>query len=92
MTELSENEGILLALLERLEKTRLPRALEIKERVDQGSVLSESEMDFLQRIISDAQEYQHYTEQRPDLQALFTRGVSLYFEIVQKAVENEKKV
>ena len=92
MTELSENEGILLALLERLEKTRLPRALEIKERVDQGSVLSVSEMDFLKRIISDAQEYQHYIDQRPDLQALFTRGVSLYFEIVQKAVENEKKV
>jgi hypothetical protein len=79
MTELSENEGVLLALIERLEKTRLPRALEIKERVDQGSVLSVSEMDFLKRIISDAQEYQHYIDERPDLQALFTRGVSLYF-------------
>ena len=91
MTDPSEIEGILLALIERLEKIRLPRALEIKERVDRGEVLNELDLEFLEHLISDAREFQHYIDDRPDLKDLYARGASLYCEIVQEALDNQKK-
>jgi len=40
--------GVIYALIERFEKQRLPRLLELKKRVDKGEVFSESDIRFLQ--------------------------------------------
>jgi hypothetical protein len=39
--------GLILAVADRLEKQRLPRALEIKERVDQGEKLSDFDLNLI---------------------------------------------
>jgi hypothetical protein len=40
MIQSTHDTGVIMALLERLEKQRLPRALELKEKVDQGGQVS----------------------------------------------------
>ncbi len=40
--------------------------------------------------MKDAGEVKRYVDKKPDLQTLYTRGVSLYREITEKALENER--
>ena len=91
MTEVSNKEGVVVALIERFEKIRLPRALDIKAKVVRGEVLDGADIDFLEQVMMDAGEVKRYVDQRPDLQKLYTRAVSLYREITEKALENEQK-
>jgi hypothetical protein len=91
MTEMSKEEGVAYAVLERFEKIRLPRALDIKERVDRGDKLESADLEFLQRVMGDAEEIKRYMEQVPDMQNLYARAVNLYKEITTKALENEQK-
>ena len=91
MTEVSKQDGVTVALLERFTKFRLPRALDIKAKVESGETLSNPDIDFLERIMEDAKEIKRYIDERPELQEIYTRGVTLYHEITKKALENEQK-
>ncbi|WPL15160.1 hypothetical protein Thiowin_00040 [Thiorhodovibrio winogradskyi] len=91
MTVSQEQQGVTIAFLERFEKFRLPRALEIKERVDQGATLETFDMDFLARVFEDAQRIKPLVDQRPDLQSLYSRAIDLYHGITERALANEER-
>ncbi len=85
-----ENEGVLAAVLERFEKQRLPRILDIKRLVDQGETLNEYDIEFLEEVLHDTKEYQPFVAEHAEYRDLFARTVHLYHEITSKALENEK--
>jgi len=77
-------------LLERLNKQRLPRALELKKRVDAGGKLEEGDIDFLHRVFEDANHVQGVIAKHPEYEKLVAQLISLYSEITKKALENEQ--
>jgi len=88
MTSGRDKEGIMIALVERFEKQRLPRIMDIKAHVDQGGTLREDEMAFLEQVMEDAQHNVHQLEDIAECQHLFVKLVRLYEEIIGKAAEN----
>ena len=91
MTEVSHQDGVIVAILERFEKFRLPRALDIQAKVERGERLDDSDLDHLKMVLSDAENIKRFVEQRPDLQSLYTRAVNLYQTITRRALENEQR-
>ena len=90
MSEPTNDAGTIQALLERLEKWRLPRALAVKARVDGGELLTDSDIAFLKTVLVDASNTHALAVRNPKYQELAARMVGLYDEITRKALENEK--
>lgn len=86
-----ENKGVLATVLERFEKHRLPRIIDIKKMVNQGNVLSEYDIIFLEEVLLDTKEYKPFVEEHAEYRELFARTVHLYNEITSKALENERQ-
>ena len=78
------------ALLDRL-NDRLPRVLDLQRRVDAGAKLEDTDIDYLKDMLDDAHRSQSFVARHPDLHPLASRLVSLYAQIVGKAVDNETR-
>lgn len=90
MSDTKYDEGVIMALLERFNKQRLPKAIELKDRVDAGATLSNLDIRFLQDVMADAQKLAPLLERHPEYHDLVGRGAQLYRQITEKALENEK--
>ena len=93
MNEKTDNndEGTIQAMLERLEKFRLPRALAIKARVDNGESLTDNDIQFLKQVLGRCPRRSGRSRHAiPKYQALAERSSGLYDEITRKALENEQ--
>jgi hypothetical protein len=91
MSKATGDTGVTIALVNRFTEQRLPKVMAIKERVEQGECLSEYDIKFLDEIIKDANRIGPLVDRNPEWQPLVVRAVSLYKEITEKALENEKK-
>ena len=91
MAESTDKEaGVIQALVERLEKQRLPMALALKEKVDQGGLLNEADIAFLEEVFAGTAQLKPMLDSHPEWQDLAARMIGLYGEITAKALENEQ--
>ncbi|KFB67317.1 hypothetical protein [Candidatus Accumulibacter vicinus] len=90
MTQEQDDIGVVTVVLERLEKERLPRALDLKAKVDAGERLDDMDIAFLERVFADSEEAKPFLDRHPEYQDLAAKMASLYEEITAKALENEK--
>lgn len=90
MQHTEREEGTIHALLEAFAKQRLPHALEIKKRVDEGGILNEMDIEFLERVFREANENRSHIVRFPEYSDIVSTAVRVYHEITEKALENEK--
>lgn len=90
MADESKDTGLIQVLAERLDTQRLPRALSLKDKVDRGETLADFDIRFLEEVFKDAQRLRPLVERHPEWQSLAAKMISLYQEITDKALENEK--
>lgn len=90
MKDPQQDAGMLAVLIERLESQRLPRALALKEKVDQGGRLDDFDIAFLEEVFSDSQEVQPLLERHPEHQEIAAKMMALYHDITEKALANEQ--
>lgn len=83
--------GIILSLINRFERQRLPRLLELRERVETGELLDETDIEFIDQVIHDAQQSKPLIDKHPEWQKFCARVIHLYEEITEQALKNEKR-
>ena len=91
MSESEKEDGVIQVLATRFETQRLPRALELKEKVDGGERLNDLDLAFLEEMIGDAMRIQPMIDRKPEWQNVFARATELFEEITTKARENEEQ-
>jgi len=91
MTTPQDDSGVITTLLNRLTTIRLPRALELKAKVDRGDKLGDADLEFMNQVFQDAEAAKTLMARHPELQPLVNKLVALYSEISKKAMENEQQ-
>ena len=90
MSEETADQGVIQAIVERMEKLRLPVALELQDKVNKGETLNDLDLEFLENVLRDSQKIRGMLDKYPAWQPLAARMMSLYSEITTKALENEQ--
>ena len=83
--------GTIQVMLQRLNEFRLPKALDLKKKVDRGEKLDNYDIEFLEAVLTDASNAQTLISKHPELQPLVGKLMGLYSEITTKGLENEQK-
>jgi hypothetical protein len=92
MQEISKRDaGVLLTLVDRFKKQRYPKLIELKEKVDAGRELEDVELNFLHKVLDDAQKTIGSTTGHQEIHDFCASVINLYSHITQKALENEKR-
>ena len=90
MSEVSKDTGVIAVLAKRMVEERLPKALELKERIDKGGLMNDLDLNFLEQIVKDAAQIMPMVKDDKRLSEIAASMTRLYKEISDKALENEK--
>ncbi len=91
MDQKEKDKGMIMVLLERFNKQRLPRALALKEKVDSGELLDDYDHKYIKELQKDAGEVMLIIERNPEYKDLAANITNLYKEVIEKDTENRTK-
>jgi len=89
MDQEERDTGTLAAIMLDLEEHRLPRAMQILEKVNNGELLSDRDIRFLRRVYEDSRANEALVRRHTEYYNLISRCFGLYTEIIRKGIANE---
>lgn len=90
MNPSSTDYGVIMALMERFEKQRLPRLIALRQKTEKCEPLSDLDLEFLEMVIREARQNRVLIDRHPELQPFCANVIQLYEIITGQALENEK--
>ena len=91
MSHETDDTGVIEVVLQRLNDFRIPRLLDMKERVDRGELLTAYDMEMLEELLQDNRSIQPLVHRHPEIQLVYAKATDLYHDITSKGLENEQK-
>lgn len=85
----AKRDGLMSVMLHRFETHQLPMTLQIKEKVDNGEVLSDWAREFLDEVVRDISQAAALVDSYPEFHALYGRVAGMYRDITAQALKNE---
>jgi hypothetical protein len=82
---------VIQVLLELIETQHLPRAMGLKKKVDAGERLDDYDTRFLESVLADVRTVGPMVKRHPEYEKLAASVLQLYKEIMDQAIENEKR-
>ena len=82
--------GVITAVIERLVTQELPRLQVMEEKLDKGERLSDSELEFLEKVSTDGNEVMRMIDHHPEYHELTAKVLGLCTTIISKAVDVER--
>ena len=89
--KISKDKGVIFVLLDRFNKQRLPRATDMKKRVDRGELLGKADYAYIKNVLKDAGEIEKLAKRNPEYMELYEKAFNLWKEILDKDLENQEK-
>ena len=84
------DKGTIQALLLRFNTQRLPRAEAMKEKVDAGELLNDSELRLIRAVHNDAIQIRGLLERHPEYKELAAGALEMWNQIREKDAKNRK--
>ena len=91
MVDDAMDAGMVQVLLDRLNKQRLPRLLDLRAKVERGEKLGDLDITHMQEALAGANQLMPLIKRNPEYSPLVAQVIGLYKEIADRALENEKK-
>jgi len=89
--KLTNEDKVFTVILERFDKQRLPIVKNLKIKVDNGELLDDLELMFLEQVFKDAHDLLPKVQKHPEFERIFTQAIHLYHQITEQAIENTKR-
>ncbi len=86
----SRDKGVILVLLERFNKQRLPRAKAMEKKVDAGELLNDHDLQLIRDVQNDSKQIGGLLERHPEFNELATEIIEMWNKIIEKDLENRK--
>jgi hypothetical protein len=83
------HQGVLLIAMRRFREVHLPRAEDMRDRVDRGECLTDADLAYLRQTFGECRAVGWHAADMPDWQEICVRVVALYRSLMERAVENE---
>jgi len=89
---LSRDKGTLVVLFNSYKNLRLPRARTIKNKLDNGDVLNDFDIKFLNSMLDDAHHLLSLQHENPEIGPILEELFSFYDNISKEALYNEEQL
>ncbi|RHW76680.1 hypothetical protein [Colwellia sp. RSH04] len=80
--------GVITVLLKRFEHERLPKAKALKAKVDEGNMLDDADLSYLEQVLTDSHQVMGLLNKHPEYAALAKETIKLYEDIMTTSQRN----
>jgi hypothetical protein len=85
-----KDKGVIAVLLKRFEHERYPRIKLLEEKVDNGAVLDQYDLTYLEQVLMDTHQVIAIVTRHPEYGSLAKETLLMYEEIMSKSQLNSK--